>query len=529
MRAEVALQLLRNWAGTLGKDWNMRTTRCSLIIAALVSLVATTAAAVPLHVTQQGRLVDADGDPLNGDHTLEFSLYSNSDGTGQQWTETQTVSLDEGYYTVTLGADSANPLGDSVLSLTSLFLGLSVDSGSLMQPLLEVTSAPYAILADTTLNLDGGYADATALYIEGTLIIDGNGDWVGNALPGSLASLGCVAGEEARYTTVTGWGCVDPGSHYTDAQAIAAVGPHTIDTQLDEAAVDAFVGNNGYSMGAHYDDSQAIAAVGPHLTTAGAIAAVSGDDIYLRNSGDTMTGALRVQGLAPRIMFDSTGASGYVGAEWEIHTSGTTFEVNQSANPPTLIGAETNYLRLIGGSSGSVQLRPDNNTTLTAHANGDVVVDEHIFAERHAFSARTSGSYQPMSGVPLLINHEMQDKHNNYRGSNFQYYQVPRSGIYSLSMSFAFAGGDGSDDTWALAFYKNSPQTGSPTNPAGTLQTLTTNPRFTSRSNRESNASMTAIIDLDAGDRIQIMAFNINSDNPVSIRRAYFSGFYLGD
>ena len=40
---------------------------------------------------------------------------------------------------------------------------------------------------------------------------------------------------------------------------------------------------------------------------------------------------------------------------------------------------------------------------------------------------------------------------------------------------------------------------------------------------------MTAIVDLNAGDRIQNLAREIDGNTPVVIRRSYFSGFYLGE
>ena len=40
---------------------------------------------------------------------------------------------------------------------------------------------------------------------------------------------------------------------------------------------------------------------------------------------------------------------------------------------------------------------------------------------------------------------------------------------------------------------------------------------------------MTAIVDLNAGERNQILARDIGSGTPVRIRRSYFSGFYLGE
>jgi len=486
-----------------------------------------------MQVTQQGRLVDADGAPLTGSHTIHFSLFASDDGTGQQWTESQTVVLDEGYYSVVLGSDTGTVLDSGILSLQPLFLGMSIDSGDLMMPLLEVTSAPYAIVADSALNVSGGSVDSSAIYVDGTLVVDGNGDWVGNVLPGTLESLGCADGEEARYTTASGWVCAHPGEHYTNAEAVAAMGAAAPTNPLNHdrytaaeavAAMGAAAPTNPLNHD-RYTAAEALADLGPHYTNAEALAAVSAADEYVKNSGDAMSGDLRMQSNDPSILFDDTSVSGSLGAEWELRGSSGSFEINQ----PSLTGSGTTNLRVVGGSSGSVQLRPNNNSTLTAHASGNVVVDEQVFSKRYAFAARSSAAYQPTNGVPLFIDYELIDTHNGYGGPNFKYYTVPRSGLYSISMSFSFTGGDGNDDTWELKLYKNGVHTNNPPNSAAVLQTLYTNPRWTSRNGKESNASMTAIVDLNAGDRLQILAREIGSNTPVRVSRSYFSGFYLGD
>ena len=284
-----------------------------LALATSLLLVPTLAFAVPTTVTQQGRLVDASGDGLTGSHTIAFSLFSDSAGTTSVWSEQHTVEVEDGYYAVVLGADSSNLLDDTVLSLAPLYLGMTVDGGALMQPLLEVTSAPYAIMAGTSQYLDGGYADASSLYIEGDLVIDGNGDWVGNALPGSLTSLGCVDGEEARYSAANGWECIDPGSHYTGAQAISAMGAESNSNPLNHA---------------RYTDTDAVAAVGPHLTTADAVAAVTAADSYVSNTGDTMSGSLTVTGTVTATNSYSRRAAGWAEYFTSSDTGGQTLNQN---------------------------------------------------------------------------------------------------------------------------------------------------------------------------------------------------------
>src|SRR5438874_1446417 len=87
--------------------------RLSALVAAcglvLLSAAPATAAPpptpnVPGTVTQQGRLLNTDGTPATGNVSMVFSLYDSSTATTAIWTETQSVTLDEGYFSVQLGS-----------------------------------------------------------------------------------------------------------------------------------------------------------------------------------------------------------------------------------------------------------------------------------------------------------------------------------------------------------------------------------------------------------------------------------------
>ena len=66
--------------------------------------------AVPQQFTQQGRLIDVDGNPIDGEHNLTFHLYETPISTTPLWGESLSVSFQNGYYTVVLGSDVANHL-----------------------------------------------------------------------------------------------------------------------------------------------------------------------------------------------------------------------------------------------------------------------------------------------------------------------------------------------------------------------------------------------------------------------------------
>ena len=64
---------------------------------------ASPAGAVPMMLTQQGRLLDA-GQPLGGTHSLSFSIYDEQNAGAEVWSEQHDeVTFDSGYYSVVLG------------------------------------------------------------------------------------------------------------------------------------------------------------------------------------------------------------------------------------------------------------------------------------------------------------------------------------------------------------------------------------------------------------------------------------------
>ena len=149
-----------------------------------LTLLLGSAFAVPLQVNQQGRLLDADGKGLTGDHELTFRLMDDPDDGYAQWEDTLTVSFVNGYYSVFLGADEENnPLDDAVFSQYPLFLELKVD-GEALSPRQPVTSVPYAQMAgvaEVAESVDGGSVNASEISVNGNPVVNSDGQWVGEA------------------------------------------------------------------------------------------------------------------------------------------------------------------------------------------------------------------------------------------------------------------------------------------------------------------------------------------------------------
>ena len=81
----------------------------SLLLASFLN----TANAVPLQLTQQGRLVDSSGTAATGSHDLTFRIYNASSSGTLLWEETVSTTFTNGYYSAVLGGDTVNnPLED---------------------------------------------------------------------------------------------------------------------------------------------------------------------------------------------------------------------------------------------------------------------------------------------------------------------------------------------------------------------------------------------------------------------------------
>jgi hypothetical protein len=150
--------------------------------------------------TYQGRL-ETNAVPLNGFYDFEFSLWTNSGGTGTQVGTTQTtlaVGVTNGLFVVTLnfGAVFAGNATWMAISTRSNATGSYVA----LTPLQELTPTPYAIFSETASNytgilpsggLSGTYGDAVTLDNTGN-VIDGNGSGL-TSLNASALTSGTVS------------------------------------------------------------------------------------------------------------------------------------------------------------------------------------------------------------------------------------------------------------------------------------------------------------------------------------------------
>jgi hypothetical protein len=269
--------------------------------ALLAALPATASAAVPASLTEQGRLFDGAGAPLTGTVSIQFAVYAAASGGAPLWTETQTVSLDAGYFSATLGGTTPFPAG--LWDGSVRYVGITVGSDAEMSPRHPATSVPYALVAgDAT-----GDLHPRTVTVNGTLVIDAAGNWVGPAtgLVGPTGAQG-VAGASGA-----------PGvAGATGAQGVAgATGPQGPAGATGSAGATGAAGAVGPTgpLGPQ-------GVVGPTgaAGTAGAVGATGPQGAAGTNGSNGAAGATGPQGPA-----GTNGAAGPAGPQGPAGTNGT--------------------------------------------------------------------------------------------------------------------------------------------------------------------------------------------------------------
>jgi len=152
-------------------------------------------AGVPLTLTQQGRLLNTDGTPVAGPVRMIFAIYDSSSATTPLWTETQSnVMLDTGAFSVQLGSVTAFP--GTLWDGTPRYLGVTVGNDAEMTPREQITSVPYALLADTANNalrlggVDAAMFATVAMLNAGTVTSVATGDGLQG---GPITSTGTIS------------------------------------------------------------------------------------------------------------------------------------------------------------------------------------------------------------------------------------------------------------------------------------------------------------------------------------------------
>ena len=118
-------------------------------------ILAEPGGSIPTLINYQGTLLNqSTGSPVpNGQYSIVFSVYSTSTGGSPLWQETQTVDVEDGLFSVLLGAVVA--LDASIFDGSPRYLGIEVEGDGEMTPRQLLASVPYAFHAEDADTVDG--------------------------------------------------------------------------------------------------------------------------------------------------------------------------------------------------------------------------------------------------------------------------------------------------------------------------------------------------------------------------------------
>ena len=241
-----------------------------------LAFTASAAAQVPNSLVQQGRLVADSGEPVEGSVEMTFTIYDSESGGAVLWQQATDVTLDQnGFYSVTLGSDS-NPVDTTVLMDGQAWLSISIDGGAELSPRQKLNSVPFAQIAAHAASVsDGAITNASlasGFTIDSSQISEVSFSQLTDVPTGfddgdsdTLGEMSSCASGDAPVYDGSAWTCQ---ALYTDADAVAAMGTKGASNPLNHDA---------------YTDTDAQNAV-------------SSQDAYVSNAGDTIDGNLDVTG-----------------------------------------------------------------------------------------------------------------------------------------------------------------------------------------------------------------------------------------
>lgn len=122
-------------------------------------LATSVAAASPVSLTHQTRLLDASGAPVHGAHAVRLTLWSHASSTdtaNRLWTRSFPATTEDGFATFTLTTDESSVAVDSAWFAGDVWVGVAVDGGAELVPRSPLTAGPSAGYAHTAGSVPAG-------------------------------------------------------------------------------------------------------------------------------------------------------------------------------------------------------------------------------------------------------------------------------------------------------------------------------------------------------------------------------------
>lgn len=178
--------------------------RCSItVILSTVCFVLMSTAAAQDTLTYQGQLENARQESVTASLPMVFSLYTQPTDGAAVWQESyEAITVEDGTFTVQLG--SQMPFTDEIAREMELYLGIRIDGGTEMSPRMRVGTAlraRWSAAAAHALDVRGEDIHPSSVSIGELMVIDANGDWVGDTTglrgpvgpqgpPGEIGAMG---------------------------------------------------------------------------------------------------------------------------------------------------------------------------------------------------------------------------------------------------------------------------------------------------------------------------------------------------
>jgi hypothetical protein len=143
-------QLVR-YAKHKGENFHLKSTegcnmtnKIAFVVFSIILIGASLASAqaVPDQIAYQGMLNDQSGLPVSGTVSFTFALYSVETGGTALWTESQSIAVSNGIFSVNLGAST--PLDQVLFMESELYLGIRAGADQEMTPRQRIVSGAFA-------------------------------------------------------------------------------------------------------------------------------------------------------------------------------------------------------------------------------------------------------------------------------------------------------------------------------------------------------------------------------------------------
>ncbi len=125
---------------------------CVLSVLCLLAVLSVPAYAEALQtINYQGVLMEKIDDvelPVHGEVTMTFAIYDTDTGGTPLWSETLTVDVVNGKYSVILGKGEDNPIDLTDTGAIPYWLGITMGTDDEMEPRVEMTSVMYSLFPE---------------------------------------------------------------------------------------------------------------------------------------------------------------------------------------------------------------------------------------------------------------------------------------------------------------------------------------------------------------------------------------------